>query len=172
MVDLMTVLPEYFRPVMEFQQLMKADGAALEDLENNMQHIRQNFYIQTADEKTLAQWEKWFHMIPQPGDTLDYRRQRLLQKYNTIVPFSIEFLRNQLRELFGKEYSMQANPVESTLVISVTSSRYGAVDLLYDLLWDVVPAHVEITANQQVSNYVSMGLYSAGVMSGTFLQTI
>ena len=39
------------------------------------------------------------------------------------------------------------------LEVSVTSSRYGAVDLLYNLLWDVIPAHMEIHANQQVNNY-------------------
>ena len=42
----------------------------------------------------------------------------------------------------------------------------------YDLLWDIVPAHLEIIANQQVENNLNAGLYMAGTMSGTFVQTI
>ena len=67
---------------------------------------------------------------------------------------------------------MQVDPIKCTITISVTSSRYGAVDLLYDLLWDVVPAHIQIIANQQVDNYISGTLAAAGIVSTTFLQTI
>ena len=44
--------------------------------------------------------------------------------------------------------------------------------MLYNLLWDVIPAHIEIHANQQVNNYSSAGLYIGGVMSSAFMQTI
>ena len=110
--------------------------------------------------------------MAKPGETIEYRRQRLLSKYNTIVPFSIGFLRDRLQERFGSDYTMQVGPEECTITISVTSSRYGAVDLLYDLLWDIVPAHIKIIANQQVNNYISGALTAAGIMSGTFVQTI
>ena len=115
---------------------------------------------------------KQFSVVAKPGETIEYRRQRLLSKYNTIVPFSIGFLRDRLQELFSSDYTMQVSPGECTITISVTSSRYGAVDLLYDLLWDIVPAHIKIIANQQVNNYISGALTAAGIMSGTFVQTI
>ena len=172
MVDLMMILPEYFRPVLEFKELMRTDGAELDNLESNIQKLRDNFYIQTADEKSIALMEKQFSIVAKPGETIEYRRQRLLSKYNTIVPFSIGFLRDRLQELFSSDYTMQVSSGECTITISVTSSRYGAVDLLYDLLWDIVPAHIKIIANQQVNNYISGALTAAGIMSGTFVQTI
>ena len=172
MVDLMMILPEYFRPVLEFKELMRTDGAELDNLENDIQKLRNNFYIQTADEKSIVLIEKQFSIVAKPGETIEYRRQLLLSKYNTIVPFSIGFLRDRLQELFGSDYTMQVGPEECTITISVTSSRYGAVDLLYDLLWDIVPAHIKIIANQQVNNYISGALTAAGIMSGTFVQTI
>ena len=88
MVDLMMILPEYFRPVLEFKELMRTDGAELDNLESNIQKLRDNFYIQTADEKSIALMEKQFSIVAKPGETIEYRRQRLLSKYNTIVPFS------------------------------------------------------------------------------------
>lgn len=172
MVDLMLVLPEYFRPVLEFKQLMKTGGAVLDDLEKEIRKLRDNFYIQTADDTSITEMEKQFSIFAKPGETIDYRRQRLLSKYNTIVPFSIGFLQDRLRELFDDDFTMRVDPIKCTITISVTSSKYGAVDLLYDLLWDIVPAHMQIIANQQVDNYISGALTAAGIISTTFLQTI
>ena len=171
-IDLMQILPEYFREILEFRELMKTDQAVLAELEANIEQIRKNSYIQTADESTLTQKEALFDIFASPGETIEYRRQRLLQKYNTIVPFSIDFLRDQLKELFGEDFTLSVDAAACKLEFSVTSSRYGAVDLLYNLLWDVIPAHVEIHANQQVNNYSSTGLYIGGAMSSVFMQTI
>ena len=172
MVDLMMILPKYFRPVLEFKELMKTDGMVLDNLEKDIRKLRDDFYIQTADKESLAEMEKQFSIVAKPGETIDYRRQRLLSKYNTIVPFSIGFLQDRLHELFNDDFTMRVDPIKCTITISVTSSRYGAVDLLYDLLWDIVPAHIQIIANQQVDNYISGALTATGIISTTFLQTI
>ena len=80
MVDLMMILPEYFRPVLEFKELMRTDGVELDNLENDIQKLRNNFYIQTADEKSISLMEKQFSIVAKPGETIEYRRQRLLSK--------------------------------------------------------------------------------------------
>ena len=104
---------------------------------------------------------------------MEYRRARVLQKYNTIVPFSIEFLRDKLTELYGEDgYEMSVDSAACKLKIKVTSDCYGAIDLLYDLLWDVVPAHIQILANQQTTNRLPCRLYAAGAVSRVFVQTI
>lgn len=172
MVNLMNSLPIYFRPVLEYIELMRVDGIILDRLEENTYKIWNNLYIQTADEATVASFEKWFNIVSMPGETLEYRRARILQKYNTIVPFSIEFLRNRLTELYGNDYTLSVSSSSNTLIVSVTSSRYGAIDLLYDVLLDIVPAHIEIIANQQVDNYISGKVYAAGTVSSVYIQDI
>ena len=172
MVDLLKILPEYSRPILEFQEIMKSDGIAMDEVETLMRKVRDNFYIQTVDESALEEEERQFSIVAKPGETLDYRKQRLLLKYNTVAPFTIHFLRKRLTELFEDDYVLKSDPEHCKLTISVTSQKYGAVNLLYDLLWDIVPAHLEIIANQQVENNLNAGLYMAGTMSGTFVQTI
>ena len=44
-IDLMQTLPEYFREILEFKELMKTDQAVLAELEANIEQIRKNFYI-------------------------------------------------------------------------------------------------------------------------------
>ena len=166
-------LPRYFRPIIEFGEILKAQGYSLDRFDEASAKVYANNYIATCDEDTIAYYERLLGIVYRFGDTLEYRRTRVLQKYNTIVPFSIGFLRDKLTELYGEDgYEMYVDSAACKLKIKVTSDRYGAIDLLYDLLWDIVPAHLEIIANQQVENNLNAGLYMAGTMSGTFVQTI
>lgn len=166
-------LPEYFRPIIEFGEILKAHGCSLDELDKTRVKVQDNNYILTCDEETIAYYERLLGITYRFGDTMEYRRARVLQKYNTIVPFSEEFLRDKLTELYGEEgYEMSVDSAACKLKIKVTSDRYGAVDLLYDLLWDVVPAHIQILANQQIVNHVPCRLYTVGTVSRVFVQTI
>lgn len=53
MVDLLKILPEYFRPILEFQEIMKSEGIVMDEVETLMRKVRDNFYIQTLDESAL-----------------------------------------------------------------------------------------------------------------------
>lgn len=167
-------LPTYFRPVLEFQNILIAHGYALDQFDANMYQIAANNYLSTCDESTIAYWENLLGIVYRFGDTLEYRRTRVLQKFNTIVPFSIGFLRDKLTELYGADgYELSVDSAACTLTVKVTSDRYGAVDLLYDLLWDVVPAHLQIIANQETTTNVGGGrLNAAGFAARTYIQTI
>lgn len=170
----MQQLPTYFRPILEYVALMQADGYELDKLEANIMQVAANQYIQTCDEQTIAYYENLLGIVYRFGDTLEFRRSRVLQKFNTKVPFSIGFLNAKLTELYGADgYELSVDPVACTITIKVTSDRYGAVDLLYDLLWDILPAHLKIIANQETTNWVGGGrLYAGGFVSNTFIQTV
>lgn len=166
-------LPRYFRPVIEFQEILKAHGYGLSGICDVMTRLQENFYLSTCDEETVAYYENLFGLRVRLEDTLDFRKERLLQKFNTVVPFSIGFLKAKLGMLYGTDgYTLDVDSVESILRIKVTSDRYGAIDLLYDLLWDVVPAHMKIIANQETVNTVPGFFNVAGGISSAFEQTI
>lgn len=165
-------LPDYFKPIIEYKAIMLAHGYVLDSLNSNAEKIYLNNYIATCDEETLFFWEQLLGIKYKFGDTLDFRRARVLQKFNTVVPFSIGFLNDKLTELFGDEYELSVDPIACTISVKVTSDRYGAVDLLYDLLWDILPAHLQVIANQETTNNIGSRLSTAGFMAITFEQTI
>ena len=129
-------LPRYFRPISEFGEILKAQGYGLDQFDKASAKVYANNYIATCDEETIAYYERLLGIVYRFGDTMEYRRTRVLQKYNTIVPFSVGFLRDKLTELYGEDgYEMSVDSAACKLKIKVTSDRYGAIDLLYDLLW-------------------------------------
>lgn len=167
-------LPDYFKPIIEYQAILLAHGYELDILDGLSLNVRDNNYISTADERTIAFWESVLGLTYSFGDSLDLRRAKVLQKFTTSPPFSIGFLKDRLTQLFGEDgYTVTVDPIDCTIDIKVTSNRYGTIDILYDLLWDILPAHIKIFANQQVTNYVGGSrLYTGVVTSRTFIQTI
>ena len=165
-------LPDWFFPIEEYQALMDAYGVTLDDMQADAVRLYWNQFIQTADAATLAVWESLFGIKASAEDPLSFRRERLLQKMTGRAPYTYFDLQGEMTALFGDEYSMALDPVNSTLTVVVTSSRYGAFDLLYDLLWGVVPAHIEIIANQNVVNTIQNETYLGGYVARAFVQTI
>lgn len=166
-------LPLYFRPIREFQEIIKAHGGALEQLKNDALRMWDNFYLSSCDGATLAYYETLLEIVYHAEDSLDFRRARILQKFSSVAPFSFLFLRNQLTRLYGENgYVLDFDTETLDLKVKVTSDRYKAIDLLYDLLLDVVPAHIKILANQQTTSGVSGRLYASGIVSTTLIQVI
>jgi len=171
-VDLTILLPEWFQEVTEFNELIATEETELEEAESNLKSVRNNCYIQTADEATILLYEKRFGISYQ-GETLEYRRSRIMQRYNTVVPFTIGLLKDRLTELYGSDgYEISVDGINCLITIRITSDRYGAVNLLYDLLWDILPAHMQIIASQ-VNTKSIKGVFSTGAtISSTKVITI
>ena len=165
-------LPVWFKPVLEYIAIMRGGSEELGRFDETAEQIRLNDHVQTADEATVSYWEQLLGIAPVPGDTLEYRRERVLMRINQTVPFTVWHLRDRLRELFGEDYTLEVNPSECWIRIIVTSDRYGAISLLHDLIYSYVPAHLYVYSNQQVSNVTSSDAYYAARMSRTFEQTI
>lgn len=167
-------LPDYFKPVLDYQAIVKMYGYALQTARRGADQVRANLYVQTADETTLAWWEQVLHLAPEPGAPLSYRRTRVRQKLSSAVPFSIGYLKSQLTTLFGSDgYTVEVDPVLLTLTININRAEYGALGLLWNLLWEIVPAHIEIAASQLVQEQIgSQDAYVGGVLSIVHQQMI
>lgn len=162
---LMRQLPHWFKPIIEYIAIMRAYSVALADCENTAYGIKDNFFIQTADSDTLAVWERLLGISAKPTDTIEFRRERILSKLDQTVPFTYWHLKERLTELFGNQYVLTIDPVECTLDILVTSGRHGAIDLLNDLIYNVVPAHLDVTSNQIVEQYIPNNQYIVTYMT-------
>lgn len=170
---LMENLPDYFKPVLEFIQIMRAHGYALDQLDGDIQNVYNNFYIQTCDVTTLAYYEGLLDIIPSAGDTVEYRRQRVMQQLSLIPKFDINWLRDKLTELYGKDgYDLTVSSVNSTLSVNITSGMPNAVRLFYDFIWDVIPAHIALSAQQNVNTTIPVSIYTGACIASTSMSVI
>lgn len=169
---LMNQLPFWFKPVLEYIAIMKAWGFVLWMIEEDAGLVESNLFIQTADSDTLLQWERLMGITSAPTDTLEFRRERILTRISQTVPFTYWHLKERLTELFGDQFELTVNPAECSLEILVTSGRYGAVTLLNDLIYNNIPAHLDVTSNQEVSNFIVSNQYIAAFLIHSLEKTV
>ena len=169
---LMSKLPGWFKPVVEYGAIEKAHAVPVADFSSDADTIQHNFFVQTADEETIKRIERMLGISAQPSDTLEYRRQRILTTTQQTSPFTEWNLRERLTELFGDEYTLTVDPEECTISIYTSSARYGAVELLDDLIAAVVPAHLFVYSNQEVTRFAVSNQYIAASVDHAVIHDI
>lgn len=101
-VDLLALLPPWYREVLDYQLICQAESEQLRSLGNNILQIDENFYFQTMDEPAVNLWEEIFEILPnRQTEELDFRRERLLNRIRTRPPFTLAFLYQTLNDLIG-----------------------------------------------------------------------
>lgn len=153
-------LPDYFRPIVEYQEILKTHGSAMDEMESCMYQVAANNYIPTCDEPTLAFWENLLEITVHAEDTLEIRRKRVLQKLGMTVPFSIGFLHDTLTGIFGPDgYELQVDAVTCTICLKIISDDPNTLKFFLDMLWDIIPAHLFCKFIQMFLRKYEMPLY-------------
>jgi len=142
--DLLGLLPPYFKVVLDFQELMNTEEIELEILEANLQRVYYNLFIQTCDVPTLVYHESLFSILASPTDSIEYRRFRLLNRYNNVTPLTMVALRERLNLIIGVgNYQIIMNYPIYLLTIKIWRGTLGIADEVANSLIFIVPAHIE-----------------------------
>ncbi|MCL1866152.1 MAG: YmfQ family protein [Oscillospiraceae bacterium] len=144
-VYLAELLPPYFRSVKDFIALMSTEQIELERFQKYILRVWNNLYVQTCDITTLRYHENLLGIFIQPDDTLEVRRARILNRYNTMLPITSVSLRLRLDTLLGTgnwELSTDyPNYTVSVTFLNVAESLvYEAINMMIQML----PAHLSL----------------------------
>lgn len=142
--DLLPLLPPVYRNVQDYQQICDAEKAEFDLLANSVDGIQNNFFFQTMDEDSVAQWEKVFHIMDvTEKESLEFRRQRVMARIATRPPYTLGFLYQKLDELIGAggwTCSIIYPLYELRLATSAKNQSY--YDEVTHLINQIKPAHI------------------------------
>ena len=93
--------PHYERGVFEFQEIAKTEDTELNLSTLQKDKVLANQFVLTADEDGIAMFEKLYGIIPESGDTLQFRREKILNRIQLQPPYTERFLRAQLDRILG-----------------------------------------------------------------------
>ena len=165
-VELKNQLPEYFRGIKEFSEIVKTEEETIKQYLIKAEATRDNFYICSADEATVEYWEKRLEL--QALETLALRREQVLNRLNILPPYSLGFLKDKLDFMYGKEnYKIEINYPACQVKITLYTMEYGVVESLNRFLMLVMPAHMELITKQKLScqaeGYTFVGSGAVGI---------
>lgn len=157
--DLLRYLPPWFRRILDFQEICKTESAQMEALAAAIHAVADNFFFQTMDEGAVSTWEKIFGIVPNPQtETLDFRRQRVLNRVSMQPPFTLGFLYQKLDQIIGKgKYEIHVDYPNYTLyILSSAENQAYATEVSYTV-GRIKPAHIVFLNQPLVAEQMVLG---------------
>ena len=152
-VDLLPLLPDFYAPIKDYQEIMTAESAELAQLQAFLNIVHDNFYAQTMDQDTVASWERLLNIQATAGETLEFRRDRIINRIAIDPPFTLNSLYAKLDEMLGVgKWSAEMDYANYALYIELAP---GDVSHFVEVSYTVnsmKPAHISFLPRNLVTN--------------------
>lgn len=142
--DMLSLLPLWYREILDYQQICQVEGAQFEALAQEINAVADNFFFQTMDAGTVQQWEQIFGIVANPAtETLAFRQARLINRISTKPPFTLGFLHQKLDELIGPgAWSVTVDYPNYTLYIEASAQDQSYAAEVAVTVGKIKPAHI------------------------------
>ena len=173
------LFPSVYNEVLEISVLSETDDVLLDHALAKLERAQLNQFILTADEETISVYEKMFSILANPTtETLQFRRERILNRMSLQPPFTMRWLQNKLDEIIGVgkwnayvDYANRTLYIESFVVnqqwfneLRITINRIKPCNLVFVnkplIMADVVANETIVSATQHY-NYI-LGQWQLG----------
>lgn len=92
-------MPHWYDGVYEMEELLKAQGASLSKFDSDRERTLFNEFVIKTDEKGISVFEDQYGIIPDPGDSLELRQQRVLMRMLPPQPITLRHLQQIFKSL-------------------------------------------------------------------------
>lgn len=156
--DLLALLPPFYREVLDYQEICKTEQEEFDRIFAAIHTIRDNFFFRTMDESSVREWEDVLRIVPDPvQETLDFRRQRVINRLSTHPPFTLGFLHQKLDELIGPGlYNVEVDYPNCTLYIESSAEDQSYASELAYTLHRIKPAHIVYINRPYLSHRIAL----------------
>lgn len=141
---LVNTLSPIFTDIKDVRAILDASWQIIKNLENSLDVVLNNSFIQTCDLETLAKFEKLCNIIPNDNLDVDFRRAQVLQIFSAVLPYTEVKLKELLNTVCGEgNWELVTNINEYKLTIYVFESFTDMIETLQMTLITYIPAHIE-----------------------------
>lgn len=95
-------VPRIYSGFTEMESLIVAEDSILDTAEAEKKNVENNQFVITANEYGIEQYENMLGIIPNLStETLQFRRDRIINRLSMAPPFTFRFLKKKLDEIIG-----------------------------------------------------------------------
>ena len=92
-------MPHWYDGVYEMEELLKAQGASLSKFDSDRERTLFNEFVIKTDEKGISVFEDQYGIVPEYGDSLELRQQRVLMRMLPPQPITLRRLQQIFKSL-------------------------------------------------------------------------
>ena len=166
MTKILDLWPPIMRELKEFQKIAEIEGSLFEQLEQEIEDLVNDQFIQTATEKGIARREKILKISPFADDTLETRRFRVQSLWADKLPYTYRVLVERLDNLCGPDgYVIELDAGQYSLNIKIELTKKRMFDEVVRITRQMVPANLVITVELRYTQHLTLANYTHGQLS-------
>ena len=151
--ELINYYPRYYRDVLEMCAILKADGNIADKLEDSIEKVFANAFIDTADAATVARLERFLDLKLKKVGTLEERRRIVKAFFVGSGKTSASMLKSMISAYTNSEVTVRFEPsdADGNNKLYIDFERGSEKDIFIDDIATLVslriPAHIDFALN-------------------------
>ena len=147
----------------EFKQLAILENEEFKSIWEVLFKWFKNRFVSEADLEGVRRWEQMLKIIPSKEATLEDRKQFILRRINTILPYTIRRLQQILNAVYGDDFAVVSTNKKYELWVDIDNRIILKTPSMRTLLRAIIPANLIIKILQELN--VDLFLYAGGIVS-------
>lgn len=166
--------PIVYKGVHETDQLIATENIMFDELDNLTTEVEENQFILTSNPRGLEVYERMLNIIANPeSDSIQFRRERIINRLSTAPPFTLKELRNKLNQLLGQDnYIIDLVPKEYKFNLTSYIGEYGKLDEMLRTLFVILPVNLEKHILNLIIENGGSPLYMGTAISSSMVYTL
>ena len=163
-------LPSRFKEIKEFWDFCIGENPEFDRAKSGKDKWLNNRFPQDADIDGIRLWETVLDIKPNPTETLEDRRFKVITELQKRTPYTWSQLHKMLDALLGKDgYTLKKGYF--VLMVYLAMKSTSQLKHVMDLLQEVVPAHILLDIEQILEYYLGIDVYtySTSIMNLTIV---
>lgn len=147
--ELISYYPVFYREVYEMVEILKAQGRLTDNLQNSIEQVFSNQFIDSADEGVISSYEKIMGITSETSKTIEERRRLVKARLIGSGKISASLISDMIKVYTGGDVNCSLEPCDSEgsncLYINAERGNSPQLDVnsIELLLSEKLPAHLE-----------------------------
>lgn len=147
----------------EFKQLAILENEEFKSIWEVLFKWFKNRFVSEADLEGVRRWEQMLKIIPSKEATLEDRKQFILRRINTILPYTIRRLQQILNAVYGDDFAVVSTNKKYELWVDIDNRIILKTPSMRTLLRAIIPVNLIIKILQELN--ADLFLYAGGIVS-------
>ena len=160
-VDLLGYLPDFVKKFEEIKQIVGAENPEIQKLENEIERLKKNQFIETCDSEGLKRYENMMKIVTESIESLDARRARVYFKWQDILPYTYRNLLIKMEILCQDLFKADPDFKNYRIGFLVSLPSAGQVEELERMLSDVLPCNLIWSVTNTINHSLDAVVYTA-----------
>lgn len=150
--------PDFYKEIADFIALADAQTPEVEGIEKAVQQLFDDQFVMTSSPQAIERREKMLGIQADPAnESLDFRKKRILNRYQTKPPFTIRYLQRQLDRLIGTGAAIVSVDVQNfILYVTANIDNANIFKEVKHTVETIKPANLEYQQNTSIQDAIAL----------------